>query len=113
MTEDAAPGPRRRYWIPPPERAGKPYFPVNQAEVILFGAQWCDRCERESQIQGIRCPILTLGRRLDAAATPREWVYSPNGLPMCEVFERRPIAGEVGTKPRANPTIKTDQQTLF
>ncbi len=66
-----------------PELAGKPFRPANGTEGYLFCEAFCEHCVKESD-----CQILTgtLALSLDSPQYPREWVFDPDGWPVCTAF---------------------------
>jgi hypothetical protein len=71
---------------------GSLYRPSNGTEGAFFMAQFCDRCFFDSAwkaAQKYPCQILSDGLLFDIADPdyPEEWVYGPDGQPVCTAFE--------------------------
>ena len=74
------------------ECAGKLYRPSNGTEGDMFQALWCERCVHDGytdETPELGCELI---RRSMAYFTtdpeyPREWIFDPEGVPMCIRFE--------------------------
>lgn len=74
------------------ECAGQQYMPSNGTEGEVFWSEWCRKCSRDrAMLEGApiedcdddeRCDILGASFRGEA----KEWVYGPDGQPMCAAF---------------------------
>lgn len=74
------------------EHAGQPYQPSNGTEGEVFWSEWCCKCSKDKAMRegadiddcddNEVCSILAASFRGEA----KEWVYGPNGQPMCTAF---------------------------
>lgn len=75
--------------------ADKPYRPSNGTEGEMFCSEWCDRCTRDEAARRdmawieAGCPVRagTFAFAIDDPDYPKEWVYGPDGQPVCTAFK--------------------------
>ena len=86
---------------PPPDNT--PYLPSNGTEGMIFMAEWCEQCARDSHNsdEGPWCEIISNS----FIGNVPEWIYR-DGKPVCKMFTR-----EDGDGPLEPPDPR--QQKLF
>ncbi len=87
----------------------EPYRPCNGDEGEWFMGKWCDNCHHDAAFQGDDskpgCEII-LGVMTNSPTDPNyptEWVYDPNGHPICTKY--RAIDTEPMPKPICRHTL--------
>ena len=74
------------------DQAGQQYIPANGSEGEAFFSWWCTQCQRDKSMRegadlddcddDEKCEIIAASFRGEA----KEWVYGPDGQPMCTAF---------------------------
>lgn len=93
-------------------RAAKPYRPANGTEGDDFHSEWCANCQcddLDDDSDGQPCPILgmALGTDIGEDGYPPEWIYDPEGEPVCTAFLLRDGPGW------ADPYAKREAQRRY
>lgn len=83
--------------------AGEPYQPSNGDEGEQFMGMWCHNCTKDNLDDDTGeggCSIIayTMALKVDDPDYPKEWVYGPEGQPLCTAFDERLEPGERETR---------------
>lgn len=64
----------------------KRYSPEDDAELLDFDYDFCDKCQKETELCGIRREALSFAT--DSINYPEEWTYDKDGIRTCTSFKK-------------------------
>jgi hypothetical protein len=81
---------------------GAPYRPSNGSEGDYFQAKWCDDCQHCGDV-GLgawgckkEIDLMSMAYEIGEPGYPPEWIYGPDGQPMCTAHQRENAVPEWG-----------------